>query len=111
MASWRARTASGTTRRSTRPSSVSTFASGSGSGSGSVPPATCIPRIRMRVPSETSAFSSSRWKNDGSLAAIWARIVAIPSSRLSSESRRTCVRASSPRTRTRSSRASSAIAW
>ena len=50
-------------------------------------PAACISRSSRRVPSEISASSCEQVKSDGSRAAIWARIVATPSSRLSWVSR------------------------
>ena len=48
----------------------------------------CISRIRARTPEVTSASSSSSSKKEGSPAAVLARIAAMPSSRLSSTSRR-----------------------
>ena len=61
--------------------------------------------------SEIFASSARRENSDGSRAAVWARIVAIPSSRLSSPSRLASVSPVSVLTRMRSSRASRATAW
>ncbi len=86
-------------------------ADGSGSGSGSSPAWICISRSSRRVASEISASSWSSENSDGSRVAIWARIVARPSSRFSWVSRCTGVSDSSARTLARSARASSAEAW
>ena len=81
LASWAAITDGGITRRSWR--AASSASTSSGSGSGSKPAWRCISCCSRRVASETSASSESRPKNAGWCAAIWARIVAMPSSRLS----------------------------
>ena len=60
---------------------------GSTSGSGSSPPAICISRFTRRAESQISASSARRENNDGSRAAVWARIFAIPSRRFSWVSR------------------------
>ena len=110
LASWRWITDCGTTCFSFFSENMSGSA-GSGSGSGSSPACAIIRRLSSRAASETSAFSSSRWNSDGSRAAVWARIVPIPSSRLSWASRCPSVSSESPLTRARSSRASSAATW
>ena len=108
LANWAATADLGATRRS------GAAAPGSGSavfsGSGSMPAFRCISRMIAREPEVTSASSSRSSKNEGSVAAMRARMAAMPSRRLSSASRREATD-SSVRTRTRSRRASRAIAW
>ena len=109
LASWRASTDCGTTRRSVAAGSSSRA---DGSSSSTSTPARSSIALRMSEAwSETLASSASRENSEGSRAAVWARIVAMPSSRLSSPSRLASVSVESPRTRVRSSRASSATAW
>ena len=81
------------------------------SGSGSSPPAICISRFSRRAESVISASSASSENSDGSLAAVCARIVAIPSSRFSWVSRCSSDIDGSAFTRARSSRASNAMTW
>ena len=108
LASWAETTDCGTTRRSVGCSALNT---GSASGSGSSPPAVSMSRLIRLVASPMTASSWSSEKSDGSRAAVLARIVATPSSRLRKLSRWASLRLSSARTRARSSRASSATAW
>ncbi len=109
LASWAWTTDCGSAVRSRV--ALENVGSGSGSGSGSRPAWICISRSSRRVASETSASSCSRLKSEGSRVAIWARIVASPSSRLSCVSFCVGVSASSARTLARSARASRADAW
>ena len=81
------------------------------SSSTSTPARSSIARRMSAAWSETFASSASSENSDGSRAAVWARIVAMPSSRLSSPSRLASVSPVSVWTRMRSSRASSATAW
>ena len=111
LASWADSTDCGSTFRSGRTPVATGPLGASGSGSGSMPAAACISRSSRRVLSEISASSASRWKSDGSRAAVCARIVATPSRRLSWVSRCCSVSESSARTRVRSARASRATAW
>ena len=110
LASWRASTDCGTTRRSVTAGQLVGGLVGS-SSSTSTPARSSIALRRSEAWSETFASSASRENSEGSRAAVWARIVAMPSSRLSSPSRLASVSVESPLTRVRSSRASSATAW
>ncbi len=90
------------------PENWSPASAGASSGSGSRPPLRCSSRLNASAALVISASSWSSSKNDGSRAAVWARIVPMPSSRLSSISRRSSEISWSARTRCRSSRASRA---
>ncbi len=111
LASCRATAEGGAARRSGAALSVPGSGVAGFSGSCSRPALRCISRIRERTPEVTSASSSSSSKKEGSPAAVLARIAAMPSSRLSSTSRRDSGSDSSALKRARSRRASSAIAW
>ncbi len=75
------------------------------------PAAVIISRLRSSAASETAASSASRDSSEVSRAAVLARIVPIPSSRLSCSARWLSLTAVSAFTRVRSSRASRATTW
>ncbi len=94
--SWRERTAAGTTARSL------TGRSSSSAGTSSVtsrPAAACISRLSSQAASETWASSARSASSEVSRAAVLARIVPMPSSRLSCSARCGSVRVVSVFTR------------
>ena len=110
LASWRAATDCGTTLRS-RPASTTGSVATTSSGTASTPAASSISRLSLLAESETSASSASRARSEVSRAAVLARIVATPSSRLSCSLRCASVLVSSALMRARSSRTSRATTW
>src|SRR6476620_5308413 len=101
----------GTTRRSGA-AEVATGSFGvAGSGAGSSPAASSISRLSDLAASETTASSASNASSEVSRAAVLARIVAIPSRRLSCSARCASLLARSALTRARSSRTSRATTW
>ena len=111
LASWREITACGTTRRWLL---VVTGAGSGGavsSGGSSAPAARSMSRLRDLAASETTASSASSWSSEVSRAAVFARIVATPSRRLSCAARWASVLAASALTWARSSRTSRATTW
>ena len=81
MASCRAITDCGTTRRSVVGAPWFCSGSGSASAGGSTPVASSISRLSRFAASETAASSASSASSEVSRAAVLARIVAMPSSR------------------------------
>ena len=110
LASWCWTTDCGTTRRSPRPGPASSSGLGS-SATTSTPALRSISRRRSRALSVTTASSESRAKSEGSRVAVLARIVAMPSRRLSSSAFWASVSSVEARTSPRCSRTSSATTW
>ena len=111
LASCLATTDFGTTRRSATVGAASNCGSGSGSSGTSKPAASCISRLRVAASSETTTSSGSRTSREVSRAAVLARMVATPSSRLSCSVRCPSVLSASFLIRDRSSRTSRATTW
>ena len=109
LASWRAITVGGTTRRVVEAACVG--GSGSGSGAGSRPAARSRSFLRSTAEGETKAPSASSSSSEVSRAAVLARIVAMPSSRDSIATRSDSGTVVSALTRARSSRTSRATTW
>ena len=110
FASCREITDCGTTRRSEPAGAVAVCAGAISSGAGSMPRSRAISRLSDRAASETPASSASSASSPASRTAVVARMVAMPSRRLSCSARRLPVPAAA-RTRARSSRSSRATAW
>ena len=110
LASRRAMTDCGTTRRGEEVAAVSGLGGSSSSGA-SMPACLSIWRRSARAPSETSASSASSCSSEVSRAAVLARMVAMPSRRLSCSPRRPSATSVSALIRERSSRTSSATTW
>ncbi len=85
--------------------------SGSTSGSGSRPADRSMSFFRLTAEDETAAPSASSSSSEVSRAAVLARIVAMPSSRVSTAVRSDSGAVVSPLTRARSSRTRRATTW
>ncbi len=83
----------------------------SSSGGSSAPDSSSQSRRMRRATGEVAASTSSSWISEVSRAAVFARIVATPSRRLSSSARAASVISVSAFTRARSSRTRNAITW
>ncbi len=110
FASCRATTVFGTTRRTADSGAASGSGAGGSSGA-SIPAAVIISRRSVVAASDRTASSASSWSRRGSRAAVFARIVATPSSRRSCSARYASVADWSVLTRLRSSRTSRATTW
>ena len=84
---------------------------GASSVSVSMPALRSMSRLSDRASSETTASSESSARSAGSRTAVFARVVAMSSRRLSFSVRRESLMVSSARTRARSSRSIRATAW
>ena len=109
FASWRAMTVCGTTCRVEVAGSAA--GSGSGSGSGSRPAARSRSFLRSTADGDTAAPSASSSSSEVSRAAVFARIVAMPSRRDSIATRSDSDIEVSALTRARSSRTRRATTW
>ena len=109
LASCRETTDCGTTRGLVAAAGSST--GGTSSVPVSIPAVRSISRLSDLASSETTASSARSARSAGSRTAVIARVVAMPSRRLSCSARCVSLRVSSARTRARSSRSSSATAW
>ena len=110
LASWCWTTDWGTTRRSSSPGPASSDGLGSSTAT-SMPALRSISSRRSRALSVTCASSESRPKREGSRVAVLARMVAIPSRRLSSSAFCASVSAVDAFTSPRCSRTRSATTW
>ena len=110
FASCREITDCGTTRRSGPAGTVAVSAGAISSGAGSMPRSRSISRLSDRAASETPESSASSASSPASRTAVVARMVAMPSRRLSCSARWLSLPAAA-RTRARSSRSSRATAW
>ena len=108
LASCREMTDWGTTRGSV---AAGGSTGGSSSAPDSMPAVLSMSRLSDRASSETTASSARSARSPESRTALLARIVAMPSRRLSCSARCVSLLFSSARTRARSSRSSSATAW
>ena len=112
MDSWRATTDCGTTCFSTGAcTGAGSLAMMRSSGVISLPEAISRSRRSTFAESEMTASSASSWMRDVSRAAVFARIVATPSSRFSTSARSASVTVRSVFALARSSRISSATTW
>ena len=111
LANWRAMTLCGTTRRVDGARPAAAWGSCTSSGSGSRPPARSRSFLRLTAEGETTTPSASSSSSEVSRTAVLARIVAMPSSRVSTAARSASGVEVSLLTRARSSRTRRATTW